>query len=75
MGATDVEDDEEDDEWRAWGEKKPMQQEPMPEIELNGGPIDVAKLMQRQAAGPQLAFARLRPDPTRSQVSLPTLPI
>jgi hypothetical protein len=42
----------------------------MPAIELNNGPIDVSKLMKRQAAGPQLAFARLRPDPTgqRTQV-------
>jgi len=62
----DVEDNEEDDEWRAWGEsrKSPGEEEPMPAIELNNGPIDVSKLMKRQAAGPQLAFARLRPDPT-----------
>ena len=71
-GDADVEDNEEDDEWRAWGEsrKSPVQEEPMPAIELNNGPIDVSKLMKRQAAGPQLAFARLRPDPTgqRTQV-------
>jgi hypothetical protein len=72
-GDADVEDDEEDDEWRAWGESRrtPVEEEPMPELELNGGPIDVSKLMKRQASGPQLAFARLRPDPTgqRTQVA------
>lgn len=64
----DVADDEEDDAFAAWGRSKPREAEPggggPQAMDVDeGGNIDVAKLMKKQASGPQLTFARLVPDP------------
>jgi len=64
----DVVDDEEDDDWKSWGRTKrdnPPDKEPP--FEIGNGPIDMSKVMNQQKAGPQLTFARLRPDPTRTK--------
>uniref|UniRef100_A0A7S0N8F7 Mesoderm development candidate 2 n=1 Tax=Pyramimonas obovata TaxID=1411642 RepID=A0A7S0N8F7_9CHLO len=66
---SDVVDDEEDEEWQDWGRRKKKEPEVEQEapFEIGNGPIDVKKLMNQQAKGPQLTFARLRPDPTRTK--------
>jgi len=65
---SDVVDDEEDEEWKNWGKKKePVEDKEDIGFEIGNGPIDVSKLMNKQASGPQLAFARLRPDPKRTK--------
>jgi hypothetical protein len=70
----DVVDDEEDDDWKSWGRTKrdnPPDKEPP--FEIGNGPIDMSKVMNQQKAGPQLTFARLRPDPSRTKVRTPVL--
>ena len=67
-----VVDDEEDEDFAAWGRNKVREEAddggvgggPQAMDVAAGGNIDVAKLMKKQAAGPQLTFARLKPDPT-----------
>lgn len=64
----DVEDDEEDEEWKEWGKPKKPEVPPNTKgFDLNGGPVDVQNLMAGQSQGPQLTFARLRPDPDRTE--------
>ena len=60
-------DDEEDEDFAAWGRNKVREQGDDAPQAMDLGPdgkIDVSKLMKKQAAGPQLTFARLKPDPT-----------
>lgn len=67
-----VVDDEEDEDFAAWGRNRVKEDAPggvgggggpqAMDVDA-GGNIDVAKLMKKQASGPQLTFARLKPDP------------
>lgn len=57
---SDVVDDEEDEAFAAWG--RPKERHVEDELDPSGD-IDIAKLMKKQASGPQLTFARLFPDP------------
>ncbi|KAK3261033.1 hypothetical protein CYMTET_30044 [Cymbomonas tetramitiformis] len=67
---SDVVDDEEDEEWKEWGKRpEPKKPDPLDPIEL-GKPVDVKKMMKKQSAGPQLAFARLKTDPKRTKADV-----
>lgn len=65
-----VVDDEEDEDFAAWGRQRVKDDGsssadgPQAMDVDEGGQIDVSKLMKKQASGPQLTFARLKPDPT-----------
>eukprot|EP00854_Cymbomonas_tetramitiformis_P010418 gene10418-12321_t len=63
----DVVDNEEDEAWKEFGRDAgtfdPTKPDPDP-IDWSQPTVDVAKLLKKQQRGPQLAFARLKPDDT-----------
>ena len=70
-------DDEEDDDFKSWGEEKFGRQpvdgaDDAPLFDANGqmDPKSLAKLQERSRAGPQLTFVKLHPDPVAGPRSI-----
>ncbi|WOL05810.1 hypothetical protein Cni_G14541 [Canna indica] len=69
----DVVDDEEDEEWKRWGQRKTTMPDLPPPDFSTMSPLEIQAEMMKRHTGPSLGFVKLRPGVPRSRENVPVI--
>ncbi|KAG0454388.1 hypothetical protein HPP92_025692 [Vanilla planifolia] len=71
---SDVVDNEEDEEWKKWGQKATRSEDTLPPPDFSKmNPAEIQVEMMKRLTGPAFGFVKLKPDVSRSRDDVPMI--